>query len=97
MWIISGFGTGLGGIQGEFSVLLFIFTHIYSNNLAGLDYKPHRQVYKRIMMDMDADQSVSLFQRCQNFNLCRFLSKAQAGFLEHISVHSWCFYAWKVL
>jgi len=22
---------------------------------------------------------------------------AQAGFLEHISVHSWCFYAWNVL
>ena len=53
MWIISGFGTGLGGIQGEFSVLLFIFTHTYSNNLAGLDYKPHRQVYKRIMMDVN--------------------------------------------
>jgi len=53
MWIISGFGTGLGGIQGEFSVLLFIFTHTYSNNLAGLDYKPHRQVYKRIMMDIN--------------------------------------------
>jgi len=53
MWIISGFGTRLGGIQGEFLVLLFIFTHIYSNNLAGLDYKPHRQVYKRIMMDIN--------------------------------------------